>query len=97
MACFSGAGGGHLHDPAGADAGLPDVLRGLFGAQRPGDVAAMADLLVPCHKRDRALSLELAGNLAMQRLMVCFHRQDEVGPLLLEELKNGRWMWKKSS
>jgi hypothetical protein len=33
----------------------------------------------------------------MQRLMVCFHRQDEVGPLLLEELKNGRWVWKKSS
>jgi hypothetical protein len=24
----------------------------------------MADLLIRCHKRDRALSLELAGNLA---------------------------------
>ena len=25
----------HLHDPAGADPGLPDVLRRLFGPQRP--------------------------------------------------------------
>jgi hypothetical protein len=30
----SGAGGGHLHDPAGADPGLPDVLRG--HEHRPG-------------------------------------------------------------
>jgi hypothetical protein len=30
----------------------------------------MADLLIRCHKRDHALSLELAGNLAMQRLLV---------------------------
>ena len=37
------AGGRHLHDPAGADPGLPDVLRRLFGPQRPGDVATVAD------------------------------------------------------
>jgi hypothetical protein len=57
----------------------------------------MADLLIRCHKRDRALSLELAGNLAMQRLLVALDRQEEVGPLLLEELKNGRWVCSAST
>jgi hypothetical protein len=57
----------------------------------------MADLLIRCHKWDRALSLELAGDLAMQRLLVALDRQEEVGPLLLEELKNGRWVWSASA
>jgi hypothetical protein len=48
----------------------------------------MADLLIRCHKRDRAPSLELAADLTMQRLLVALDRQKEVGPLLLEELKN---------
>jgi hypothetical protein len=30
----------------------------------------MADPLIRCHKSDRALCLELAGNLTMQRLLV---------------------------
>jgi hypothetical protein len=34
-------------------------------AQRPGDVAAMAYLVIPCHERDPALSLELAADLAV--------------------------------
>ena len=45
------AGGRHLHDPAGADLGLPDMHRRLFGPQRPGDVASVADLVIRCHKR----------------------------------------------
>ena len=93
----SGAVGGHLHDPAGADPGLADVLRGLFGAQRPGDVPTVADLVIRCHKRDLALSLELAADLAVQRLLVGFNRQEEVGPLLLELPKNGRWVWSASA
>ena len=79
------AGGHHLHDPAGADPVLADVHRNLFCSQQhPGDVATVADLLIRCHKRDRAPSLELAADLTMQRLLVGFHRQQEVGPLLLE-------------
>ena len=57
----------------------------------------MADLLIRCHKWDRALSLELAGNLTMQRLLVALDCQEEVGSLLLEELKNGRWVWSASA
>jgi hypothetical protein len=62
--------------------------RGLFGAQGPGDGAAVADLVIRCHERDLALSLELAADLAVQRLLVGFNRQEEVGPLLLELPKN---------
>ena len=59
----TGTSGRDFHDPAGADPGLSDVLWSLLGAQRPGDVAAMANLVIPCHERDRALALELAAYL----------------------------------
>jgi len=91
------AGGRHLHDPAGADPGLGDVRRCLFGPQGPGDVATVADLVIRCHKRDLALSLELAADLVVQRLLVGLDRQEEVGPLLLELPKNGRWVWSASA
>jgi len=93
----AGAGGAHLHDPAGADPGLSDVLWGRFGTQRPGDGAAMADLVIRCHERDLAPSLELAADLAVQRLLVGFDRQKEVGPLLLELPKNGFWVCSASA
>jgi hypothetical protein len=35
-------------------------------------------------------SLELRLDLTMQRLLIGFYRQEEVGPLLLELPKNGR-------
>jgi hypothetical protein len=73
------------------------VLRGLLGAQPPGDVAAVADLVIRCHKRDVTLALELAEDLTMQRLLVGLDRQGEVGPLLLELPKNGRWVWSASA
>jgi len=79
------AAGRQLHDPAGANPGLGDELRGRFGAQRPGDVTAVANLVIRCHKRDPAFSLDLA----MQRLLIGFDRQQEVGPLLLKMPKNG--------
>jgi hypothetical protein len=44
--------------------------------------------VIRCHERDPALSLELAADLAAQRLLVGFHCQEEVGPLLLELSKN---------
>lgn len=91
------AGGHHLHDPAGADPGLTNVLRCLFRPQYPGDVATVADLVIACHKRDVPLALELALDLAMQRLLVALDGQEEVGPLLLELPKNGRWVCKASA
>ena len=91
------AGGHHLHDPAGTDPGLANVLWCLFRPQRPGDVAAMADFVIRYHKRDVPLALELALDLAMQRLLVGFDGQEEVGPLLLELPKNGRWVCKASA
>ena len=73
------------------------MLRGLLGAQRPGDVSAVPNLVIPCKKRDLAFALELALDLAMQRLLIGFDRQEEVGPLLLELPKNGRWVWSASA
>lgn len=84
--------GRHIHDPAGASPGLPDVLRRLFGPQAPGDVATVADLAIRCQERDFAPSLELAADLPVQRLLVGLGFQEEVGPLLLELPKNGRWV-----
>ena len=89
--------GGHLHDQAGADPGFANVLRCLFRTQRPGDVAAVAVLVIRCGERDVPLSLEPALDLAVQRLLVGFHCQEEVGPLLLELPKNGRWVWSASA
>jgi hypothetical protein len=66
----TGAAGCDFHDQAGADPGLADVLWSLLGTQRPGGVAAVANLVIRCHKRDLALALELAADLAMQRLLV---------------------------
>jgi hypothetical protein len=91
------AGGRHLHDPTGADPGLTDVLRRLLGPQLPGDVAPVADLMIRRHERDLSLSLKLAADLAVQRLLVPLDRQQEVGSLLLELPKNGGWVWRASA
>ena len=96
----TGAAGRDFHDPVGAYPGLSDVLRGLYryaeacgyGAQHPGDFAAVANLVIPCSKRDLALALELRSDLTMQRLLVALllrrslrlHSHEVVGPLLLE-------------
>jgi hypothetical protein len=93
----SGASGGYLHDPAGADPGLLDVLRCFFGSDDPGDVAPMADLVIAVLKRDLAFPLELALDLAMQRFLVGLDAQQEVGTLLLELPKKGCWVCKASA
>ena len=85
----TGTGGRQLHDPAGSAPGFTDVRWCLFCPQRPADAASVADLVIACHERDVTLSLKLAADLAMQRLLVAFYRQQEVGSLLLELLKNG--------
>jgi len=93
----TGTGGRQLHYPAGSAPGFTDVLWCLFCPQRPGDAAAVADLVIACHERDVTLSLKLAADLAMQRLLVAFYRQQEVGSLLLELVKNGFWVWSASA
>ena len=80
------ADGKHIHDPAG----LANVLRCWFGAQRPGDVTALADLVSSCHKGNGPLSLELVADQAVQDFLVALVRQQEVGSLLLELVKNIR-------
>ena len=59
--------------------------------------APMADLVIAVLKRDLAFSLELALDLAMQRLLVGLDAQQEVGPLLLELPKKGFWVCKASA
>ena len=50
-----------------------------------------------CGEGDVTLALELALDLAVQGLLVGFDDQEEVGPLLLELPKNGRWVCKASA
>ena len=73
------------------------MLLVLVGAYGPGDVTAVADLVIDCHEGDVRLSLKLAAELAVQRLLVAFYRQQEVGSLLLELVKNGFWVWSASA
>ena len=67
------AGGAALHDPAGADPGLADVRRRHLCPKVPSDVAGVAYLVIRCYESDSVLSLELAADLAEQRLLVGFH------------------------
>lgn len=65
--------------------------------QRPGDVSAMAELVIRCKKRDLAVPLKLTLDLAMQGPLVGLFRQEEVGALLLELLNNGFRVCKASA
>lgn len=57
----------------------------------------MAKFVIRCGERDPALPLELAADLTMQRPLVGFDRQEEVGSLLLELPKNGFCVWSASA
>ncbi len=57
----TGAADREFHDPAGADIDLADVLRGLLGAQRSGDFAAVANLVIPCDSVPQKGSCASAG------------------------------------
>jgi len=72
----------------------------IWGGAQAGEEqmgAPVADLVIRCHERDLALSLKLAADLAVQRLLVGLDCQEKVGPLLLELPKNGRWVWSASA
>ena len=70
----------HLHDPPGSASALPDVILRLFRPQRPAEDAAVSDFVIGCQERDLAFLLELTEDLTEQRLLVGFHREEEVGP-----------------
>ena len=48
----------------------------------------MLFLVIRCGERDLALSLALAADLAVQGLLVAFHRQEHDGPLGEAPVKN---------
>jgi len=54
-------------------------------------------LLIRCGKRDAALSLEQGADLPVEGLLVRFHGQEHVGPLLQAPLKNGRVVCRASA
>ena len=60
-------------------------------------LVAVLGILSRCGERDMPIALELAADLTMQSLLVRFHGQEEVGPLLLELLKNGCWVCNASA
>ena len=76
---------------------LLDVIRSLFRPQVPGDVTAVADLMIRGQDRYLAFSTQLIADLPVQGFLVGFDRQEEVGPLLLELSKNGRCVWSASA
>jgi hypothetical protein len=84
-----GAASDDFRIATGVDPDLIDVHWSLFDSQHPGDDAAVADAVICCHKRDFALALELPADLLVQQLLMRFHRQEDVGPLHLQLLKNG--------
>lgn len=73
--------------------------------QCPDDVASADDLVICFHDWDRSLSLELAGNLPMQGPLVGqifprslrLVRQEELAPLLPEQLNHAHWIWSASA
>lgn len=82
------AAGDQLNDPSRPWPVRLDVLRCFLCPQCPGDVTAVADLVMRCSKGDVALPLELTADLPLQGLLVGFNAQDEVGPLLRELSKS---------
>ena len=77
------AGGRYLDDPAGADPGMNDMFWGLLSAQRPGDVTAVADLMIHCEERGVPLTMKMVLDLAVKCLLIGFDGQEEVSALLL--------------
>jgi len=58
-----------------------DVLWRFSCPQDPGHVAPMPFLVILCGERNLAVSLELAVDLTVQRLLVALHSLEHVGPL----------------
>ena len=92
-----GADGDHLNNSAGAMPVRFDVLRPFLGAQGSSDDAAVGDIVIRCYNKGSKHSLELALDLAVERCLVGFNRQQEVGSLLRGLSKNGCWLCSASA
>ena len=86
---FSGLGAcDQFHDPGALwPVGL-EVLWRLLGPELPSSVSPMVLLEMRCGEWDLALSLEMVADLREKGLLVGFHGQQEVGPLLQAPAKN---------
>jgi hypothetical protein len=70
---------GQFHDPGAAGPGVLDVIGSFLGPDLPAGVTPVASLLIRCSKRDPALSLELTADLPVERRLVGFDGQGDVG------------------
>jgi hypothetical protein len=73
------------------------VIRGFLSPQFPMSVTPVTFLLSRCGERDVALSLELATDLPMERGLVRFDSQGDVGALLEAPVKNACVVWSASA
>ena len=89
--------GDHFHNLGAAGPVQLDVLRRLFRTQFPDRVPPVFLLVIRCRVWDPALSLELATNLAVESVLVGFHGEEDVGPLLQAPSKNGWVVWRASA
>jgi len=89
--------GDHFHDPGAAGPVRLDVIRRLFRTQVPDRVPPVLLLVSRCRVWNFPLSLELATDLAVEGLLVGFHGQEDVGPLLQAPPKNGWVVWRASA
>ncbi len=85
----AGANSDHLRDPAGAVPVRLDVLWCFIWTQGPGDVTALANLMIHCSKSDMPLPEQLVGDLVVDAALIRVHGQQEVGPMLRKLLKDG--------
>ena len=82
------AGAYELDDPAGASPALANGFRGIAGTQSPAHLAAMAGLERADVYWKVPVAAELSDDLLIQPALVVLDRQEQVGALLLGELKN---------
>ncbi len=79
-----------LDDPTGACPALADGLGGIACFELPAHPAAVAGLNIADLNREVAVGAGLGDDLRLQRALVVFDRQEQVGALLRGELKK-RW------
>jgi hypothetical protein len=82
------AGAYELDDPAGSSPALADGFRGIAGMQSPAHLAAMAGLKRADFHWKVPMASELRSDQLIQPALVVLVCQEQIGALLLGELKN---------
>jgi len=91
----TGTVGRQLHYPDSSAPGFADRV-GACVARSIQLAAGVSDLVNACQVRDMTLSLKVAADLAMNRLLVGFYLQQDFVSMLLELEKNGFLVWSAS-